>query len=912
MSIEATSKSKARRLLSMRTRVWRHSGAASGSHGNGLAVRVKSIGRRLLEPRVVFVLGLLAILTFATGLHFYSQLSREIDSRLRGGFLDNSVGIFTSPYKVSVGDRLGKDELLGYLHAAGYQQSDSEDQGPSGVYAINGDSIIIRPGRGAASQLNLRPVRVDLGRERVKAIKDPATGREIDSAEIEGELLASVRGGDRRKKVNVTFDEIPENLKNAVLAVEDRRFFNHLGVDWRGIARALYADLSEGQIVQGGSTITQQLIKNSFLSSDRTFTRKLKESAMAVILESRLSKEEIFSLYCNDVYLGQNGTFSVHGFAEAAQVYFDKNMSDLSLSESAFLAGLIHAPNRYSAQRDLSRAVERRNTVLDSMVAVGAIDPAAADTARRESLVIRKKKNESDYGTSYFIDYVQRFVEERYGDKGAINQQSVYTSMDPRLQKAAFDAVTAETARLDKVAGAGKRKGEEPRQVQAALVALDAHTGEVLAMIGGRSYDESQLNRATDARRQPGSTFKPFIYANALNMRSYTPATLLSDRPQEFGYDGGRRKYKPTNYGGGFSNRDVTLREALTRSLNVPTVDLALRVGLGNIAEMAEDCGLDRPPAYPSMALGTGEVTPLQLAGAYTAFANEGMALRPVPVKSVRGPARGGADGRAPAKSVRVFSPQIAYVMTTLMQSVVDSGTASRVRGMGLKGAIAGKTGTSNDGWFVGYTPNMVCVVWVGFDDNHDMKIKASDSALPIWATFMKEALEIRPALGGATFSKPGGIVTADIDPTTGFLASADCPEHREEVFIAGTQPIATCMHDISDDDYLASDMYDPELSLPGAEYEAVDYSRIALDICGDSGLLASSACSRVTRMKFEIGSEPREFCASDNHSRVRPEPPTDPGPSLLVEAGQRKKKRGPAEPPIPPESRSLRPPDER
>ncbi|HKG20820.1 MAG TPA: penicillin-binding transpeptidase domain-containing protein, partial [Blastocatellia bacterium] len=315
-----------------------------------------------------------------------------------------------------------------------------------------------------------------------------------------------------------------------------------------------------------------------------------------------------------------------------------------------------------------------------------------------------------------------------------------------------------------------------------------------------------------------------------------------------------------------------------------------------------------RPPAYPSMALGAGEVTPLELAGAYTAFANEGMALRPIPVKNVRGEARTG-DGRVMAKAVRVFSPQIAYVMTNLMESVVDSGTASRVRAMGLKGALAGKTGTSNDGWFVGYTPNMICAVWVGFDDNHDLKLKAAESALPIWATFMKEALEIRPGLGGANFSKPGGVVTADIDPTTGFLASPACPEHREEIFVAGTQPIATCMHDTSGEEYLASDAFDLSQPAPDAEGGAVDYSQIELDICVDSGLLAASDCAHVSRRRFALGSEPLEVCRGEGHGRVRPEPPVDFGPLPSLEAGQRKKRPLPVEPPVPARPQSLRPP---
>lgn len=825
-------------------------------------VRLKKIVSRMKQPRVLFVLGLLAIAALGFSVHYYTVLSAEIDSRLKGGFFDNSVGIFTSPFKVSVGDRLSKDELVGYLKAAGYQETSQQDDAASSRFRVKGDAVEIIPAKLVSAELGLVPVRIEIDKsDRVAALTSTETGKRVDSAGIEGELLASVRGDNRRKKIEVSFAEIPEHLRHAVLAVEDRRFFSHNGIDWRGIARALRADLDQGGIVQGGSTITQQLIKNAFLSSDRTIGRKLKEAAMAVILESRLSKEEIFTIYCNDVYLGQSGTFAVHGFGEAAQVYFEKNISDLTLGESAFLAGLIHAPNRYSTNRDLQRAIERRNIVLDSMTATEAVTADEAARAKAEPLKVKTAAPAGDYGTNYFIDYVQRFLEQRYGDAGPL-QQRVYTTMDPRLQRAAFEAVTRQTGRLEKSFAKSARKGSAQPKLQAALVALDAHTGEVLAMVGGRDYNESQLNRATDARRQPGSTFKPFVYAAALGMRSYTPATLISDRPQTFSFDGGRAEYKPSNYHGAYSNRDVTLREALTRSLNIPAVELAMRVGLGNISDLAQECGMERPRAYPSMALGASEVTPLELAASYTAFANEGLALRPVPVKNV---ADSRKVSRVSAQGTRVFSPQVAYLLTNLMQSVVDSGTASQVRASGIKGAVAGKTGTSNDGWFVAYTPNMVCVVWVGFDDNTDLRLKASDSALPIWTDFMKEALELRPALGGDNFSRPGGIVTAEIDPTTGFLATPDCEERRQEIFISGTQPYATCSHDSFSDEELLAASYDG--TGEPSDVLSSGYGKVTLTICAESGRLASGYCPRTKSVEFETGSEPLDLCSGDGHA---------------------------------------------
>ena len=703
---------------------------------------VKRLAVWMTRPRVLVPFAVLTLALVGVVAYYVVQFSNEIDARLQAGFFDHSVGIFTAPFKVSLDSRLSLDQMASYLDDAGYQRADrnsSKDETRS--YAIKGNVIEIHPDATAARELGVTPVRAEVGKDsRIVALTDTQSGERLKSAVIEGEPLACLRDGDRRKQIAVQFADIPAQLRDAVVAIEDRRFFTHSGIDYHGIARALWADVHHHGVVQGGSTLTQQLIKNAFLTSDRTLSRKVKEAMMALILESRLSKEEIFTLYCNNVYLGQSSTFAVHGFAQAAKVYFDKNLSELTLSESACLAGMIHAPNRYSAERNVQPAVERRNSVLDAMVETGAISAAQAEDARRQPLQLKRQEVREDYGTTYFIDYVERFLDERYGTRNDSAERRVVTTMDPRLQRAAHEAVIKNTERLDRVTGRPARKGEEAKHVQAALVALDAHTGEVLAMIGGRHYDESQLNRATDARRQPGSTFKPFVYAAAVSNRYYTAASLLSDRPQTFTYDGGRAEYTPSNYHGGFTNRDVTLREALARSMNVPAVALALNVGLGNVIATADSCGLDVPRAYPSLALGTNEETPLDMAGAYTAFANNGTALRPVPVKNIRSASGGLAN--VSATGVHAFSPQVAYLMTSMMQSVVEQGTAARLRGYGLASAVAGKTGTSNDGWFVGYTPNLVCAVWVGFDDNTDIRMKASETALPLWADFVKAALE--------------------------------------------------------------------------------------------------------------------------------------------------------------------------
>jgi len=626
-------------------------------------------------------------------------------------------------------------------------------------------------------------------------------------------LIAALNAQELGKRILVSFDDLPRDLANAVLAIEDKRFFEHRGIDFIGILRALRENIKQGEIVQGGSTITQQLVKDVFLTR-QTLWRKLKEAYLALILELKLRKEEIFTLYCNEIYLGQSGRFSIQGLGQAARDYFGKDISQLILSEAALLAGLIQGPNRYSPYKNRDQAIARRNTVLDAMVEMGAIAKAQAEEAKSEGLKLAPpRKSADETGMPYFIDYVKEYLDKIVGaDEMARISYRIYTTIDVQLQQAAHQAVTTQLKKLDEVFA---KQNVPPGPLQAALVALDVRTGEVLAMVGGRSYADSQLNRATDANRQMGSAFKPFVYAAAFNEGRFTPVSRILDAPKVFYSQG--EEYAPGNYGNGYSNREVTLREALVRSLNIVTVDLAQQAGLYRIAEIAERAGLPRPPLVPSIALGASQATPLEVASAYASFANGGLPVAPRPVRLIHSAGSESSYWNSfslspeQTRSRRVFSPQIAYLMTDIMKAVINEGTAASVRALGFNKPAAGKTGTSHDGWFVGYTPALVCVVWVGFDDNRELGLTGAQSALPIWVELRKKAIAIRPELGRDDFPVPGGITFAQIDPVTGLLASEYCLKTRKQAFISGTEPKAFCSSERHSIDIIV-DSEEPEI----------------------------------------------------------------------------------------------------
>ena len=734
-------------------------------------------GRRLVRLSLVVVI-VAAVLGGEALVRSYQYYSQIIDARLASGYLTSRPGLYAAPRVLQVGQKLSREKLVNSLRRAGYLETGASNVW-SGSFVARDSAIEIRPGRANIRKPEL--VRVVFAENEITEIT--GDGAALESFTLEPEALSNDLSSKAGKRETLSYDEIPSVLVNAILAIEDRRFFDHSGVDVRGLARALIRNAGEERMGQGGSTITQQLVKNTYLSPEKTLQRKYAEAMLAISLERRLSKKDIFSLYCNEIYLGQRGAISVRGVKEAASVFFGKELNDLSVAEAATIAGMIQSPAHYSPLRHADAAQSRRNAVLAAMQASGAITREQSEAASAEPIKVATEVELNNSLAPYFVDYVNRLA-------GSDSEQRIYTTIDLELQELAEAALKKQLERLD-----SRAKDKKP---QAALVALDPHTGDVLAMVGGRDYATTQLNRATDAQRQPGSTFKPFVYAAAVE-DGMSPVRLFVDAPKEFVYDR-TKTYRPANFGGGYSMGEVTMRTGLVKSLNVVTVDVALQTGLARIANLAAAFGLPKPERYPALALGTEEVTPLQLASAYAAFVNEGRRVDPRVITSIDEPP---AVHPVPRATNQVISPTTAYTITNMLAGVIERGTARKARGALPGTAIAGKTGTSRDGWFVGYSPNLVCVVWIGYDDNEQLGITGAEAALPAWVDFMKGAVAVRPDLGGAHFECPEGIKFVEIDIATGLISTLNCPLRELiavpeaevphlECYLHGNLPVAT------------------------------------------------------------------------------------------------------------------------
>src|SRR6266705_339727 len=592
----------------------------------------RRVARRVFTAPVIIPLAVVTALVIGVFVYYWSVFSGRIDNLLKGEVFTRSAGIYAAPKQLRAGENLSTDDLIAYLKRAGYVEKNQQADQARGRYSLAESAVEVDPSRDSTidGQRQFPHLRVQFSRngKTISSIIRVEGNTRVDSAFLEPELISSVTGHDRAKRRVVGFNDLPSHLVKAIVVTEDRSFFEHYGVNIRGIIRAFVrrydSDPTSPIARQGGSSITQQLVKNLLLSPERTWRRKAAEAYMSVILETRLSKEQIFALYCNQVYLGQQAGFSINGFGEAADAYFNKDVTNLSVSESAFLDGLIRSPNRYNPYRDPTTATARRNQVLDSMVDAGAITREQGDAAKAGPLQVASVKGRIDISDApYFADYVQNQLGDIIAGPSAAEHLRIYTTIDMDLQRAAYAALTKQLAALDKV----EAKRFEPGTLQAALVAINAKTGEIVAMVGGRDYQKSQLNRAADAMRQPGSVFKPFVYATALNTaydpvpRVITPATTYMDEPTTFTFD--NQEYSPGNFGDTYSHAPVTLRDALVHSLNVVTVEVAMEVTIGRVMSLAVKAGLPKPArAYPAMALGTSEATPLQVASAYTAFAN--------------------------------------------------------------------------------------------------------------------------------------------------------------------------------------------------------------------------------------------------------------------------------------------------
>jgi penicillin-binding protein 1B len=733
--------------------------------------------------------------------YFYIKYDKIIQQRFRSPVFSNSAKIYALPRTLHDGDKADAKEIAGLLRRTGY--SEKEEQSPLGSFRLISGGIEITPGPESYHSPESARISIEGG----KIDRITSKGGELSAYELEPQLVTALFDYEQRSKRQVVkYSDIPKVMVDAVLAIEDRRFFEHSGVNFTRMFEALWIDVMRQRHEQGGSTITMQLSRGFFLTPEKTVRRKLTEMLIAEELEQKFSKQQIFEFYGNWVNLGQRGSFAISGFAEASRAYFNKDLKDISLPEAALLAGIIQGPSRLSPYRHPERALERRNLVLDSMVETHAITREQADKAKATPLKLAPPNVEAS-DAPYFVDMVRDTLINKFSEHD-LNDQSyrIYTTLDPDLQKAAAQAVETGIKLVDeqvtklrtKKVKVGKKVETTVLpgpQAQAAMVVLDPHTGAILALVGGRDYGWSQLNHAL-SKRPTGSIFKPFVYAAAMNtaldgsQTVITPASIVSDQPSSFAY--GDQIYEPRNYKEEYHG-DVTLRYALAMSLNNATVKLAEEVGYDKVADLAKSAGIASVKATPAMALGSYDATPLDMAGAYTAFSNNGERLSPILVNSVRN-AKGDVIANYKTDQRQVLDPRIAYVMTNMMEGVINNGlgyTAVRLRG--FTPPAAGKTGSSHDGWFAGYTSNLLCIVWVGYDDYSDLRLSGAMTAAPIWTEFMKKAALVPQYSDMKEFSQPTGVVDVQLDKVTNRLATPTCPNDYTAAFVAGTEPRETC-----------------------------------------------------------------------------------------------------------------------
>ncbi len=733
--------------------------------------------------------------------YWYVKYDRIIEQRFRGPAFATAAKIFAAPQVVRIGMKTTVSQLAAELRHAGYAEKD--DESSLGSFHLHGGSIEVLPG--PESYHSPEPATITVVDGTVSAINSRVTG-DLAAYELEPQMLASLFDAEQRSKRQlVKYDEIPKIMVQAVISIEDRRFFQHNGVNFMRLAEAAWIDFTHQRHQQGGSTITMQLSRAFFLTPEKTFKRKLIEMLIAVELEQKFSKQQIFEFYANRVDLGQRGSFTISGLAEGSRSYFNKDLKDITLPEAALLAGLIQAPSYLSPYRHPERALERRNLVIESMVETGDITRAQADKAKAVPLKLAPPNVEAS-DAPYFVDMVRDTVVAKLNER-EINEQEyrIYTTLDPDLQKAAAQAVETGIKLVDdqiakmrtkriKVGKKFETTVAPGPQAQVALIAMDPHTGEIKALVGGRNYGASQLNHAL-AKRPTGSIFKPFVYAAAMNTAIdgsttvITPASTVVDEPATFAY--GDQIYEPRNFKEEYHGV-VALRYALNLSMNNATVKVAEEVGYDKVVDLARAAGITSVKATPAMAIGAYDATPVDMTAAYTSFANGGVRLSPVFVNSVRN-SKGDVILNFATEKKQVLDPRIAFVMTRMLEEVMNYGTAAGVRARGFTAPAAGKTGTSHDGWFAGYTSNLLCIVWVGFDDYSDIRLEGAHSAAPIWAEFMKQAIALPRYSDVKPFTQPEGVIDVQLDKNTNRLATPSCPDDYTIAFVAGTEPRETC-----------------------------------------------------------------------------------------------------------------------
>ena len=795
-------------------------GVAAALKKKGLRVRIRI--EALWRKRWVRWTALAAaiptiLLCFATG-YYYVRFAHLIDARLHGERDTVLPLVLARPLELRRGQSLTDRGLIDRLNDLGYAQRPTVTK--PGEFAIGAGAIALIP---RAPEFKGRIVRVVFQRQPpapaargASASRKPPPPRPADRVlqlevanrpserlTLDAPILTSL-GGEREKRRPVALSAIPDRVKQAVLAIEDRRFYDHPGVDPISIIGAFLTNLrGRRAYLSGASTITQQVARNIFLprifpgmtlqeAREKSLRRKLLEAWVSLILTTRATKDAILEMYLNDMTLGQRGSFGIVGVAEASRLFFGKDVSNVTLAEAATIAGVFQSPSALSPFNNPNRCRDRRNLVLEAMVDGGYITREAAERAALEPLVVVQRALEAE--APYFVDYVGQTLDDQYPGLTTTTDQAVevHTTLDLHLQRLAQDAVRNGLTTVDQLLSRRKRKGK----AEAALIAVDPATGEILAFVGGRSYNQSQYNRAIVSRRQPGSVFKPFVYlaaferALAEERTDVTPASIVVDEPETFEFDD--QVWTPENYEGKYDG-PITLRRALAHSRNLATIHVAAQAGYDRVADLWKRLAVGTPPKpYPSIALGVFEATPYEMATAYTLFENGG-AVRPL--KHIMQITRGSKDvtKKTSSEPRRIASPATTFLVTNMMRSVLNEGTAASARANGFTLDAAGKTGTTNDlrdAWFAGFTPELLTVVWVGFDDNQPIGLSGAQAALPIWTQFMKAALAGRP---NTPFDVPEGITFREIDADTGKLSTPGCPKTFNEAFLTGTEPTQVC-----------------------------------------------------------------------------------------------------------------------
>ncbi len=774
----------------------------------GNRVREVSVAHPRATKYTAVAVALCFVMACAVTGYYYVKFSRMIDARLHGERDRVLPRVFARPLEIRRSEGLSQKEVIDRLNDLGYAQRTLPET--PGEFSVDGAvvSVIPRAGSHTGKLLTIGFQRPRPARRPGRGQPPPAISPRIEALSVNKQpvarvtldtpmLTALIQARVKRRQVPLT--ALPSRMVDAVLAIEDRRYYSHPGVDPIRIVGALFRNtFGDRTYLEGASTITQQLARNFFLTEEmaveqqtrqRGLRRKLLEQFMAIILDVRATKAEVLELYLNDVYLGNRGSFAIHGVAEAARLYFGKDVNNLSLAETATIAGIIQSPGTLSPFKSPARARERRNVVLGAMADAEFVSTEAAERASKEPLSPVARALDAE--APYFVDFVgQRLAEQFPAVTQTTEAVDVYTTLDLHLQRLAQDAVSNGIAKVDQLLSR-RRRGRVP---QAALIAIDPRTGDILAMVGGRSYNESQFNRAVSASRQPGSVFKPFVYLAAFERTAegggtLTPATLVNDEPTTFDANG--TPWSPSNYENEYDG-EITLRRALAMSRNAATVKVAEQAGYDRIADLWRRIGAGTTPrAFPSIALGVFEATPHDIATAYTIFTNSGQVKTLRPLLRIK---RGGTEIVVKESPVRrVARADTTYLVTNMMRSVLNEGTGAGVRGSGFALDAAGKTGTTNDlrdAWFVGFTPELLTVVWVGLDDNRALGLSGAQAALPIWTAFMQRALA---GHGDRTFDVPGNVTFVDIDRDTGATALPGCLRILSESFVTGTEPREIC-----------------------------------------------------------------------------------------------------------------------